>query len=151
MIHPLLAVLAGIDGPQQVPVAVFAFLSVGAIALFGIFLPVTTWLDARRKEREAYYKAEMLRRLAEASGDNAKMVVQMLGEQERQRRYKAREGLKIGGLINIGVGIALVIFLRSLVGAGPGSPYLCGLIPGLIGVGMLVYVYILAAPIEGGR
>ena len=31
---------------------------------------------------------------------------------------------------------------------GPGPVYLCGLIPGLVGVAMLVYVYVLAAPVE---
>jgi hypothetical protein len=34
------------------------------------------------------------------------------------------------------------------MGGGQGSPWLCGLIPGFIGVGMLVYVFFLAAPIE---
>ncbi|HTW62801.1 MAG TPA: hypothetical protein VMD55_13425 [Terracidiphilus sp.] len=48
----------------------------------------------------------------------------------------------------IGVGVALMIFLRALLGAGGGSPWLCGLIPGFIGVAMLIYVFFLASPIE---
>jgi predicted lysophospholipase L1 biosynthesis ABC-type transport system permease subunit len=71
--------------------------------------------------------------------------VELLRQQDRMSRTKSREGLKIGGLINLGVGIALIIFLRALVGS---AISLCGLFPGLIGVGMLVYVYFLAAPIE---
>lgn len=43
--------------------------------------------------------------------------------------------MKIAGIVNLGVG------------AGPGSPYLCGLIPGFIGVGMLVYALFLADPV----
>jgi hypothetical protein len=55
--------------------------------------------------------------------------------------------MKIAGIINLGVGLGLVIFLRIILGAGPGSPYLCGLIPGFIGVGMLVYALFLADPV----
>lgn len=122
------------------------FLAVGAVALFGIFLPITTWIESRRKEREAFYKAETFRRVAEAPGDGGNTALQLLREQERIKRIKAREGLKIGGLINVGVGLGLVIFLRALIGTQP--VYLCGLIPAFIGVAMIVYVYGMASPIE---
>lgn len=124
----------------------WAFLSVGAVALFGVFIPVVTFIDSRRKEREAFYQAETIRRVAEASGDGAKATVELLREQSRQEQARKREGMKIGGLINIGVGVGLVIFLHALVHDAP--VYLCGLIPGLIGVAMLVYVFALASPLE---
>jgi hypothetical protein len=54
-------------------------------------------------------------------------------------------GNMVGGIINLGVGIGLIIVLRALLGSGPGSPFLCGLIPGFIGVGMLVYAFFLAS------
>jgi hypothetical protein len=142
MFHLALAALAEIEGPQQVPVAVFAFLSIGAIALFGIFLPVAASMEARRKEREAYYKSEMIRRLAEAQGEGAKAAMQLLYEEERQREAKRREGLKIGGLVNIAVGIGLSCMLWAMT--GPHGPYLVGMIPGLIGVALLVYVFFMA-------
>ena len=124
------------------------FLSIGAVALFAVFIPLVSWIDSRRKEREAFYKAETLRRLSESSSDGAKMALEMLREEGRREDRKRREGLKIGGVINIGVGVGLVIFLRVLIGGGHDSPYLCGLIPGLIGVAMLIYVYFLAAPVD---
>jgi hypothetical protein len=43
------------------------------------------------------------------------------------------------------VGIGLVIFLWTLIGP---KVALCGLIPGFIGVAMLIYVFLMAAPIE---
>ena len=67
------------------------------------------------------------------------------GDAERLKRIKAREGIKIGGVINVGVGIGLLIFLGALVSV---KVALCGLIPGLIGVAMLIYAYYLAAPVE---
>lgn len=122
------------------------FLSIGAVSLFVVFIPLVSWIDSRRKEREAFYKADSLRRLAEAPGDGAKIALEMLREEERLKRIKAREGLKVGGLINIAVGVGLTIMLYSLIGTKD-SPYLVGLIPGLIGVAMLLYVYVLADPI----
>jgi hypothetical protein len=50
--------------------------------------------------------------------------------------------MKIGGLLNVAVGVALMIFLRYLVKDAP--VFLCGLIPGLIGVALLTYVLLLA-------
>jgi len=41
-------------------------LSVGAVSLFGIFTQLILWIESRRKEREASYKAETIRRLARA-------------------------------------------------------------------------------------
>jgi hypothetical protein len=118
------------------------FLSISAVALFVVFIPLTSWIDSQRKEREAFYKAETMRRLAESSGDGAKAAIELLREQDRMGRTKKREGMKIGGLINIAVGVGLMIFLRALVGNEP--VYLCGLIPGLIGVALLTYALLLA-------
>ena len=125
----------------------FAFLSIGAISLFGIFIPTVTWIDSRRKEREAFYKAETFRRMAESSGEGAKAAVEMLREEEKIKQVKVREGLKMAGLINVATGLGLTIFLHGLL-RGSGSVYLCGLIPGFIGLAMLVYVYFLAEPLR---
>lgn len=110
------------------------------------FVIVVHWIEGQRKEREAFYKAETLRRITEASGEGAKAALELMHEDERLKRVKAREGIKMGGLINIGVGVGLMVFLHGLL-AGT-AIYLCGLIPTLIGVGFIAYVYILAAPIE---
>lgn len=120
------------------------FLSIGAVALFAVFIPLVTFIDNRRKEREAFYRAETLRRVAEAPGDGARAAVELLREEERVNNAKKIEGMKIGGLVNIGVGVALLIFLRFMIGGGPGSPYLCGLIPAFIGVALLGYALFLA-------
>jgi len=109
------------------------------------FLVFAVWFGTRQKEREAYYKAETLRRITEASGEGAKAALDLLREEERLKRIKAREGIKIGGIINIGVGVGLLIFLGALVGV---KVALCGLIPGLVGVAMLIYAYYLASPVE---
>lgn len=120
------------------------FLSIGAVSLFVVFIPTVTWVDSRRKEREAYYRADTLRRLTEATGEAANAVVELLREEERRKEIKQREGMKIGAVVNLGVGIAMMIFIAYLTHGNPA--FLCGLIPGLVGAGLLVYVYLLAEP-----
>lgn len=144
-------VLGAVFDPE---VAVFSnyglwlFLSVGAVALFGIFIPTVTWIDSRRKEREAFYKAEMFRRLAESSNDSAKAAIELLREESRHEQIKKMEGLKIGGIITLGVGVGLTIFLCVLSGTGRGTPFLVGLVPAFVGAAMLIYVYFMASPIQ---
>jgi hypothetical protein len=136
-----------IFGPDEIfgNYGLWVFLSVGAVALFGVFLPFTTWLESRRKEREAFYKAETFRRVSESSGDGGKASIEFLREQNRLVQFRTLEGLKIGGLIMVGTGIGVVVLLWFLAGPAVSS---CGVIPLLIGVAMLVYVYFLAAPVQ---
>lgn len=138
----LVSLLSSID--FNGPFGLWMFLSIGAVALFAVFIPLVVFFENRRKEREAFYRAETLRRVAEASGEGAKSALELLREEERLKAVKQLEGMKVGGLINLGVGVALLIFLRFMIGGGPGSPYLCGLIPAFIGVALLVYAVFLA-------
>jgi hypothetical protein len=127
-------------------VPIFGIL-VPIVALVSVFTFVTFahWFKYRSQEREAFYKAETLRRITEASGEGAKAAIELLREDDRLKRIKAREGLKIGGAVCTGIGIALIPFLWVESGR---AVSLIGLIPGLIGVALLVYVYFMAAPVE---
>jgi hypothetical protein len=121
----------------------FLFLSVLMISIF-TFVSIAVWTEARRKEREAYYKAEALRRIAEIPGEGGKYVIEMMREeerirqeQERSQRGKSREGFIVGGMVNIGIGLGLGIFLYGL--GGHNSPYLVGSIMFFIGLPLLIY------------
>jgi hypothetical protein len=120
---------------------VFLFLSVGAVSLFS-FIAVAVWSEARLRERKAYYKSEMLKKLAENQGSGAASVLEILRDEVRNSERLRREGIRMGGLITVAVGIALLVFLRQVVLDRP--VYLCGLIPLFIGVALLVYSYVLA-------
>ena len=121
-------------------VAVFIFLAIGAIALF-TFLSVATYAGTRQAEREAYYKAEMMKKIAETSGEG-NPALDYLREQERFKAAKRLGGLKLGGLINTGVGLGLMIFLKALI---PDTPiYLCGTIEVFVGLALLIYAFWLA-------
>jgi hypothetical protein len=128
--------------PMSNGFGLWMFLSIGAVSLFVVFIPLTSYIESQRKEREAFYKAETIRRLSEASGEGARAAIELLREQDRMQSTRKREGMKIGGLVNLGVGVALIIFLHALVTDAP--VYLCGLIPGFIGVALLTYALLLA-------
>jgi hypothetical protein len=139
----LVTILFG--APDMEGIGLWLFLSVASVAMFVVFIPMMAWIGSRQKEREAFYKAETIRRVAEAPGDGAKATIELLREQNRMTLIKIRESLKISGVICLGVGIGLIGFLVPMVGS---TVALCGLIPGFIGLAMLVYVYLLAAPVE---
>jgi hypothetical protein len=114
---------------------------VGCIALFS-FLTVASWSDARRRERETYYKSETLKKIAESSGEGAKAAIELMREQEKNTVNRRLEGMKLGGLITAVVGIGVMVLLRGLVHNAP--VYLAGLIPLLVGLAVLTYSLLLA-------
>ncbi len=128
-------------GETAVGVSVFLVPIVGSIALFS-FLAVATWAEARRKEREAYYRSETLKKIAESSGEGAKSALELLREQEKNAVKRRLEGMKIGGLVTAAVGIGVMVFLHGIEHDEP--VYLAGLIPLLIGVALLLYPLLLA-------
>jgi len=128
------------DG-NMVPVAAMFVPIIGSIALFS-FLGVASWSGARRKEREAYYTSEALKKIAESSSEGAKSAIEYLREQEKSQRRRQLEGMKLGGLITAAVGVGLMVMLRGLEHEEPA--YLVGMIPLLIGVALLAYAFLLA-------
>jgi hypothetical protein len=129
------------SGDNMVDVVSVAIPVVGSIALFS-FLAVASWSDARRRERETYYKSETLKKIAESSGEGAKAAIELMREQEKNTVRRRLEGMKLGGLITAVVGIGVMVLLHGLVHDAP--VYLAGLIPLLIGLALLTYPLLLA-------
>jgi hypothetical protein len=123
--------------------ALFGFLAIGAVALFS-FIAVASWSDARRKERESYYKNDMLKKLADSPAAGATAAIEFLREQDRLETLRRRQGMKIGGVVVFGTGIGVLFFLYKLL---PHTPiYMVGVLMMLIGVALYGSSYILAAP-----
>src|ERR1700691_4268570 len=100
-------------GENIIPVAGMLVPIVGSIALFS-FLAVHTWCDARRKEREAYYTAETLKKIAESSGEGAKSALELLREKQKNSSHRRIEGLKLVGLITAAVGAGVMLLLHGI-------------------------------------
>jgi hypothetical protein len=128
---------------NTVGVVAIAIPVVGSIALFS-FLAVASWAEARRKEREAYYTSETVKKIAESSAEGAKSALELLREKQKGSFRRRIEGLKLGGLITTAVGLGVMVLLRGIVEREDGPVYLVGVIPLLIGAALLLYVFALA-------
>ncbi len=116
--------------------------SIGAVAFFG-FLAVQAWAESRRREREDFYRSETLRRFSESN--QPEMLARFLAEEKAARhemRVQQLESLRLGGLVTMMAGIGLGV---TMAGIEPLHRfYAFGLIPFLVGLALLVYVYLLA-------
>jgi hypothetical protein len=115
---------------------VLLFLSVASIAMFS-FVAVVVWAGERRREREAYYKSETIKKIAEAQGAGGGSAIEFLREEEKNSARRREEGQKLGGLVTVGVGIGLIAFIRAV--DHHNDAYLVGLIPLFIGIALLAY------------
>jgi len=120
----------------------FAFLSVTMIACFS-FVTVAVWSDQRRREREAYYRYETVKKIAESPGSGNSSAVEFLREEEKVSARRRRETQKLGGLITSAVGLALMGFIKAMDQNDRVPAYLVGLIPLMVGVALLAYAYLL--------
>jgi len=114
----------------------YIFLGLSSIALFS-FIAVARWATERRREREAYYRSETVKKIAEAQGAGGGSALEFLREEEKIEARRKREGQKLGGLITMAVGVGLMIFLYSIPDPDARFAYRVGLIPLLIGVVLL--------------
>lgn len=123
----------------------WGFLVAAVISVFA-FIAVAVWSDNRRKEREVHHRHQTYQAMLQSPGEGADAVLALIREQDaRQQRVqeeKQLQGLKLGGLINVGVGIGLMIFLGAIA---PEEPvYLVGLIPLLVGLVLSYYAWYMA-------
>lgn len=116
--------------------------SVIMITVF-VFITVSTWAEQRRKEREAFYRSEVLKKLADSTGTQAQQVLEMMREQDRRLEQRSREKKKLVGLILTGTGLGLCLMF-ALTTPNQNHEWAIGLIPLLIGLAMLLYAYVLA-------
>ncbi len=126
--------------------AVFGFLAVGAVSVFTM-ISVASWSEARRKEREAYYKNDMLKKLADTPGPGANAALELMRAEAQIGAARTRQGLRIGGMITTAAGIGVLVFLRALLGS-QGGVFLCGLIPLFVGLALYGSSYLVTTPME---
>jgi hypothetical protein len=108
---------------------------IGMVALFS-YLSIASWADSRRREREAFYRSELLKKATETQGESSQKVLEILKEEERLRVVRRRESLFLGGSITLAAGIGIGVFLGRVAGDGV---WALGLIPALIGLALVVH------------
>ena len=109
---------------------------VAMVAIF-TFLSIAVWSEERRKEREAHYRGELMKKMLEQPGPAADRILDLMrGEEERATAQK-REGRRLGGLVTMAVGLGIAILFVALE---PGeSLWTIGTIPFLIGAVIFLF------------
>jgi len=135
--------LTDVEDGEQTMNPPYLFLSIAAVSVCS-FTAVVIWVKERRREREAYYNSETAKKIAELQGPNVNAAVEFFRDAERNVALRRLEGLKVGGLLAIAVGLGMGILLRVADRNDPDPDFLIGIIPLLVGVALLIYVYMLA-------
>jgi len=115
---------------------------ISIVAVFG-WLAVHEWVESRRKEREEFYRSETMRRFSESNQPD--MLTRFLAEEKaarHERRVQQRETLRLAGLVTMMAGIGVGVMVAGI--APQERYYLFGLLPVLVGMALLIYVYLLA-------
>jgi len=132
-------------------------LTVIVIGVF-TFLSIAAWANARKREREAFYRSELRKQLIEKwGGDSPEHLVKLLGddaksaelrqlldlggEGKEQSPRSRRDGMLLAGLITTAVGVGMLIFLKTLPNAAEAANI--GIIPLIVGVAVLIYAMII--------
>jgi hypothetical protein len=124
-------------------ILVFVFLIFASISFFS-YLSIMAFVNGRRKERDAYYRNETVRRLTESQGAGAGAAIEVIREEDRLQIRRRVESIKLGGLVTVAVGLGVMVFFFFVdhdtreIGVSLGS------VPLLVGASLLLYAYALA-------
>ena len=116
------------------PYSFFLIPVVGSIGLFS-FCAIAIWAINRRRERESLYHGETVRKISETHGQQA--VFDYLREIERIRTRRLQSAYTVGGIVAACGGAGLTLFLFPAYSYD--HTYLVGMIPLLVGLGLLAY------------
>ena len=123
---------------NDLPAVIGTLIPISGIAMIVLIV----WIGERRKEKEAFFRSELLRKIAESQGDASQNVLEMIHQQDREAQIRRHEGIKLAGMITMAVGIGLIPMLAMLEHNKP--VWTVGLIPALVGAALFFYVFFLA-------
>lgn len=140
----LLESLVKVLMPAIIVIAVFTFLSIAA------------WSDARKKEREAFYRSEVRKKLIEKwGGTNTEQLMEVLREDSKNSELgqllsfarddqpydprRRRDRFILAGLVTAAIGGGMWIVF-SVMPFGSGVSHI-GILPLIVGVALLIYAF----------
>ncbi|HJQ38657.1 MAG TPA: hypothetical protein VKB93_16090 [Thermoanaerobaculia bacterium] len=110
---------------------------VSIASTFG-FLSVFYWALQRRREREAYYRYEGLRRLMERSDAAPEMIGTMMRDADELENRRRRDGLLLAAFVFLGIGAGILIAVHRHPFASEGIPGW-----GSLGTGTAMFLHLL--------
>jgi hypothetical protein len=109
---------------------------IGSVVFFS-FLSVVGWASQKRREREAFYRYEMLKKLVEQGGAGGQQALELIRTEAQLQDRRRREARILGGLITAVIGASVMILLYVLVPAV--GVWTAGLIPFSVGAAILLF------------
>lgn len=109
---------------------------VGSVVFFA-FLTVVGWAQQKRREREAFYRHDVLKKLVEQGGAGGAQALEMIRTEAQLQDRRRREARLLGGLITAAIGASVMILLYVLVPAI--SVWTAGLIPFTVGAVIVLF------------
>lgn len=123
--------------PDQISVGFSLLVTMVAVGgVFG-FVSVVVYSENRRREREAFYRAEVHKRVLEQPQGGVEQLRALLLIEDAAQDRQMRKGFMIAGLLTTAVGTAMLLLQG---GGGSWSLWKVGWIPALAGVAMLIFV-----------
>ncbi|MEM8931327.1 MAG: hypothetical protein AAGE94_09140 [Acidobacteriota bacterium] len=110
------------------------------------FVAVIVWVEARRKERQEFYRFEFRKRMVDEGKMDATDLTGLMRYEHELRLRQGLEKLRTASVVILGTGIGTCVGLQ-FVGH---SIWMVGLIPVAIGLCMLVYGFFFAAKPDPG-
>ena len=117
---------------------------IGSIVFFA-FLSVVGWAREKRREREAFYRHEVQKKLVDQGGEGSLAVLEMMRREAELQDRRRREARILGGLVTAVLGASLMILLYALT---PGGVWTAGLIPFSVGAVILLYALFATRPAQ---
>jgi hypothetical protein len=111
---------------------IFQAVVITAVLSFGA---VVIWVRSQRKEREEYYRAETMKKVAETGA--AAAAIEFARERDRLARAGLRRGLQLAGLVTLAAGVGFGIFAAGIEKNEP--IYLLSAMPILVGLVLFVF------------
>ena len=99
-----------------------------------LFVGVVIWMKQRRSERDSFYRHELVKKMAERSESEAQLI-EFIREEARIRQGNRKQGLMIGGLVTLAIGISYMVAFWIFLGEGL---WALGAIPAAIGLALLL-------------
>jgi len=113
--------------------------------VFFAFLSVVGWAREKRREREAFYRHEVQKKLVDQGGEGSLQVLEMIRREAELQDRRRREARILGGLVTTVLGASLMILLYALT---PGGVWTAGLIPFSVGAVILLYALFATRPAQ---
>lgn len=108
-----------------------------AIVATFTFVGSIAWAKHRRSERQAYYRHELIKKMAEkAEGED--QLVAFMREETRIRQANRRQGLMVGGLVTLAIGIGFMVGFRWI----DDEVFMIGAVPTAIGLAMIAGAFL---------